>query len=528
VYSLEVIDAEIPRTEYSVEYGSNSLTYRLQESETLEWFPWKTITIEPGDYENTLLLQRLNDSLAGDIVISESSTPWRVKQKYIFSSEYKFTLDIGNSTIGSMLGFDEHNNVVPKENTYEVGPYYDNIEHIYETYDLPNTDIVHNFSSMNDFDIYYENRERIGKLLAINNAIHEGNVGLPRMHASATITNRHYDYFNSVINDDYFFNLTIPSTVSSTTILQGINVINGSAIYQQIPITEDCTLDTIKIDVLSTVIPNVYITEYEDINSSNNQLMVELINSQLVCTGDVNFAAGTTYYLQLRMPSSVSDMTILLHKISTNTDQNKLLISNGIFNGVPTSSTFASLYDAMNYNSYSSGLYSTTRVESEFLRMNYVFEGKKQNHIIVPPGIYSLSGNRYVLLRSKEIEDHIYNSLSYGNNFSYGLAKFKLRYSGFGDERFDYSSIETRTFHPIGRLNGFTLRFESSTGKLYDFKGVNHTITFAIRYYVAPSRIEIEKSKLNPSYEPNYQKWWIENQYSNKYSSEDSSDSDTD
>ena len=41
VYSIEVIDAEIPRTEYCVELFSNRLTYRIGNED------WKQIEIEP-------------------------------------------------------------------------------------------------------------------------------------------------------------------------------------------------------------------------------------------------------------------------------------------------------------------------------------------------------------------------------------------------------------------------------------------------------------------------------------------------
>ena len=49
-----------------------------------------------------------------------------------------------------------------------------------------------------------------------------------------------------------------------------------------------------------------------------------------------------------------------------------------------------------------------------------------------------------------------------------------------------------------------SLRFETNKGKLYDFKGINHNIIFAIFYY-EPTQKNIPKmSILNPEYKMNY------------------------
>jgi len=49
-----------------------------------------------------------------------------------------------------------------------------------------------------------------------------------------------------------------------------------------------------------------------------------------------------------------------------------------------------------------------------------------------------------------------------------------------------------------------TLRFETNKGVLYDFKGLNHNIIFAIFYYEPVQKNIPKHSILNPEYKMNY------------------------
>jgi len=114
---------------------------------------------------------------------------------------------------------------------------------------------------------------------------------------------------------------------------------------------------------------------------------------------------------------------------------------------------------------------------------------------LVPPGIYNLLGDRYIVLRCKEIENHIMSSLKSFNGinpdtetfeekqYETGIAKFKMSVVGFREERFDFNTLPPQEFHPIGKLSSLTFAFENQDGIPYDFKGVNHTITMSINYY---------------------------------------------
>lgn len=129
-------------------------------------------------------------------------------------------------------------------------------------------------------------------------------------------------------------------------------------------------------------------------------------------------------------------------------------------------------------------------------------------YTIYPPGLVSLAGERCVLLRCPEIEQHINGSYIYGNN-SPGLALITLGTTGFSTQRMDFTSITYRNFHPIGKLMQVTFRFETTSGELYNFKGVNHTIVLAIKYLVHRKQGPFDDRVLNANYNPDYLAYMI-------------------
>ena len=133
----------------------------------------------------------------------------------------------------------------------------------------------------------------------------------------------------------------------------------------------------------------------------------------------------------------------------------------------------------------------------------------KQKYEIKSPGLVSLLGERYAILRIKELDDHLYGSYSY-MKMTPGIGMFKMAapFGGITNLRFDFTSVIRKPFHPIGKLTRLTIRFETSRmGKLYDFKGVNHQIMFNVKFYVPTQKIQFGRSILNPNYEPDFLKY---------------------
>lgn len=131
------------------------------------------------------------------------------------------------------------------------------------------------------------------------------------------------------------------------------------------------------------------------------------------------------------------------------------------------------------------------------------------NKIIVSPGVANLNGLSYAILRCPEIEPHMYNSFSYSQNCP-GIGMFKLgSLNQIMNVRFDFVNFIKKPFHPIGKLSKITFRFETTNGELYDFKGVDHNMLLSIKFYV-PRQINTQhKYILNPNYNPNFLEYMI-------------------
>ena len=120
---------------------------------------------------------------------------------------------------------------------------------------------------------------------------------------------------------------------------------------------------------------------------------------------------------------------------------------------------------------------------------------------LVAPGVVNLAGTRYITLRCIEIESHLLGSFS-SENLNVGLGIFKLNSPyEVANLKFDFYNFVKKPFHPIGKLNRITLRFETSSAP-YDFKGVNHQILISIKHYVMRMPPLLNRSILNPDYDP--------------------------
>jgi len=141
----------------------------------------------------------------------------------------------------------------------------------------------------------------------------------------------------------------------------------------------------------------------------------------------------------------------------------------------------------------------------KFLKIFHSYYNPKTDRFeITAPGVVFFIGEKYITIRSPEIEEHSYGSLAY-NNYNLGIAKFKVNTIGFNEERFEIQKIPSREFHPIGKLSKLTFRFEASNNNLYDFKGVNHIITYIVYYYAPKFNLTNEFiSILNPNYKNNF------------------------
>lgn len=138
-----------------------------------------------------------------------------------------------------------------------------------------------------------------------------------------------------------------------------------------------------------------------------------------------------------------------------------------------------------------------------FEKLYHSFKVDEGIYNIKSPGMMYLLGHKYLLLKCPEIEQHLYRSLSYAK-YNLGLAKIRINSYGFNDDKPAFLKVPVREFHPIGKLSKLTFRFETKDGELYDFKGVNHHMIFAIYYYEPKQTNVVSQSILNPEYNPSF------------------------
>lgn len=140
-----------------------------------------------------------------------------------------------------------------------------------------------------------------------------------------------------------------------------------------------------------------------------------------------------------------------------------------------------------------------------------VYDAEDDIHKIDAPGLITLFGQRFIILKIKEIEDHLLGSYAY-MSYSPGIGMFRLAPSfDIANVRFEYTSLVRKPFHPIGKIAKLTLRFETAKGDLYDFKGVNHQLLMVIKFYVPIQKVEFTRSVLNPNYDPNFVRYMANN-----------------
>ena len=294
-------------------------------------------------------------------------------------------------------------------------------------------------------------------------------------------------------------------------------------IYNVAMASSNVMLDTINLTRPSATLPIWY--KMKD-SSEDNTIINDGFNSSIdykdifkyiyISPGDYTFKTFITKYNELvqnndleimfsetTTPPELSNLIDIFSKAPLIVDMKRTTLSENLgFDLYPT---------ANNEDRYISKSPPSLTTDSVLAKMFYSRFNKdykpnvstNNKWIITSPGIVYFIGNKYIIMRCPEIEEHLYRSLSY-SKYTLGLAKFRVDSVGINSEKLTITKIPVREFHPIGKLSRMSLRFETNKGKLYDFKGINHNIIFAIFYYEPTQKNTPKMSILNPEYKMNY------------------------
>ena len=128
---------------------------------------------------------------------------------------------------------------------------------------------------------------------------------------------------------------------------------------------------------------------------------------------------------------------------------------------------------------------------------------------IEAPGQCNLTGERYVLIKSPDVEQYMHRDLAASfDHMAPGLGLVKLGGLGLREERFNFLAYATRKFHPIGKFKGMRIRLETSSGRLYNAHGCNHTLLVCVKMY-GPGQMTVIPRDLYPGYTPDPQQAFL-------------------
>jgi len=550
VVGLTVLDASVPRATYNVDEHNNIIYFFVHHPdfvlENLTEDHFAKAVIEPGDYTlqtllvavNAVLKMKLNGDANGVdayIEMQPLSNPPDVKNVVRFWSAFPFIIDMNRSTMSETLGFDL---------------YTDRAEHL-----VPIDKRRYQYLVLSpDYEPIAQrmrqgaqiNAELLSPTLSTLTPL-QVDAALLQLAKLEPIIKNHKFYLsvngNLLSNDPVDHLLGQKRTVfdGPRGVILKTDVANRRAVAQKFRCAQPGYLS------------GVYVAAGVEQQKSGVEVLWEVRKNKVVANGlagvtNVPDTSSTGFVASGIIPITYVDGA--LNDTTKIEDQNGaspafpflqnavdywLIVNDdnneGVFayyndvtdtdaNNRPFLSSDNFSYDA------NDNLVDVTWTNLSTPRVNYQLcariETQEPYHSLIAPGIYNLSGERYVILRCPEIEENSYRSLAY-TKFNMGIAKFRLGVVGYSEGRNDYN-VPVREFHPIGKLSRLSFRFERADGQLYDFKGVNHMITFAITYYEPKQTKTFTRSILNPNYTGDPLQYY----YNQQDQEEDSDDQDVD
>jgi hypothetical protein len=421
VYSIDVIDVQVPRSGYIIDTFNNTLVFRfVLGNGPTEWFKR---TIQSGNYDRNSLRQELNAILKDPndperfIFVSDDSRPFEKSNKLKFESKFSFDFDISESLARTVIGFGEVDGIVSSNIRNPTGLFGNLFRGtVVGDQQYPITRDKHPIQRV------------VAPTTGISNtlSIKIGQIGTPPPSTATSTESR--VRFRIVRLVDDIEDLQVFNRV--------LDVSEPGTLTIDFDVENDPTAPRFSFEFLYAI----YLTD--DVNTDIN-------NCWTVHYGEAFLEAyhGNLSVLELGYVKPYYDATSALE----------------IFIGLE-------------------GSVST----------------------IVPSGIVNLFGERYIQLRCPEVEEHMYRNRAF-EKYNVGLAIITTsrEYETLSQR---YVLIPSRKFHPIGKLKRMTFRFETSSGFLYNFNGIDHTITLVIRYYKvneAPM-LEPKEQVLNGQYRSDY------------------------
>ncbi len=496
VIGLDILDASIPRTMYIIDKYTDSFMFSTRyKNVNYE----RKIVFDHQDYNIETLLAELTTNLMFDvgtnavgIVPLSLSTPYIRKSILYYESKYPFKLNFYNSPMRQLLGFDEYTDKTQSDKYIRVEDY------IFGSIISDKTGMVSTTYTTTDIGNSFENNVFNPDDIANYKSIYKNNSAVQLFNQPFN-TDDFGSYSRSIDNIVIYIGLNYSNTLDITlATLLSLNIKWEIRNYNIIDVSFG---DIILNGNISNDTKNITIEQLHNLNNNVNALFKVTLHLDSDSLNNFEYA-GTDGL------SSV--LSFILHEDSKDNQFGGLIWYNNIkySSNVPSEKAYTFVWDN-NYKLIDHSLYVDPKLVVSNIGSTKFFgiqiNSSYKKYSLTPTGRISLVGERFIILRCPEIEGQISGSYAFGDN-SPGLALFKLGVLGYADARFDFSSIQSKEFHPIGKLTKLHFRYETSTGNLYDFKGINHNLLIAIKYLRPSFKIkdDVPNYPLNQNYNPNF------------------------
>lgn len=537
VTGLEVLDASVPRTMYVVDIHNNKLVIytgsdvmvSATDSEghsrvnlNKENATRVNITIPIGDYALEELISSVNVELLqySMELLPQSDKTARLSSVYIKSDTAPFVVDMNESTCREVLGFGDISSNVDSnlyQKVYESGN--ENHRLFGSVFDVTSVLTNQHFR----YTRYMLSESALPYFAAIPIGLNNYRAAYSRFSLSMVSDNDFYRIKRlviplrnivSVLDTNYRLSIKLLTSTAGTTFQDPI--ITTVTSTSSIPSNHILYQGTIEVLSYSQVVERGYdITFLVNVDElpSQTTFVYGIVNIE----ENVNlFLHGNKYYwIEVSTFADISQQCVLF------VDSKEFALDN-----LSRITSYAIVHDHLqerfkvfdfvddspvwllpNYDNTAlfpitviDAIEKTQLVPTSTMLFGITYE--RSTHSVYAPGVVSLIGPRYMLLRIPEIEAHTQSSYAYTST-SQGMALFKLGLYGYRDTRYDFSSINYLPFHPIARLSKLTMMFTLPEGVLYDFKGVEHHLLLSIQTLVPMVNVGDIVPQLNPNYTPN-------------------------
>ncbi len=442
VVGFEILEVNIPRTDYIVDSRENTLTYSLSMPQSIATWandvePTKrTAVFTPGDYNLAQLVQHMNDVLAnvaqthGDpsaLAVLPTTTPPEVSNKVRIECSAPFCILGDQSNIRGTLGFGDP--VSTSATEYDRVPGY--------TLNYPNG--------------------ASGVFVSKEGLLSDGAVSAAFVGPLPGDLQAYEQLYGPQTVRQYF----TASKAGTPSLVSAYLASLGTA-------PEDGWPVRVRVVRAATDAQVAAGTLY----SSGDDL--EPVEGELVATD--RLVAGQVYYAELAAQSG---------------------------SGAAVGQCAAVWYSAPNLPL--EGAYVTVNgapAHAGNLVCVNVMAGEWGNQV-TSPGIVNLVGAKYIKIRCPELEQHI-NRDRVGEPTTAGVGMVNLVGYGYMNQRYNFVHYPPIRFHPIGKVQKLTFRLERPDGSVYDAQGVDNNILCAITYR-APKKAATDPTyPAAPGYTPDF------------------------